>query len=290
MTVHSSDEFCPQNSYLTLNSTATEELQVIGTCHQTLEQLMMNSYKAGSARLQEPKMELYRRAIHTGIFKVYSELTAWQWKSSPCTKDGSFLINYKMAFGALASGMLMEVYKRFSLAANFGTVTDDITEKKTAPILQRVVKESATRSKDEAITTEVQEGSTSIETDSTYSARRNAYCSNTFALGIKNHQIVGSEIISKQEEAITHRHEKLSTERVIATLQGKGLKFKNIVHDRNYQVSSIIETLNEDKGTEQNDMWHVIKSDMKKFSEIGKGLKRNENVNGVLNSQTNIKE
>ena len=131
----------------------------------------------------------------------------------------------------------------------------------------------------------------SIETDSTYSAKKNAYCSNTFPLGVNNHQIVGAEILSKQDEALTHRLEQFTTERIIAELQNRGLKFKNIIHDRNHQVPNLIEKVidNDETDIEQNEIWHVIKSDMKKFSELGKELKKNENI--TWSSQlSNIKE
>ena len=63
-------------------------------------------------------------------------------------------------------------------------------------------------------------------------------------------------------------------------MQNRGLKFKNIIHDRNHQVLNLIERVvdNDQTDIEQNDIWHVIKSDMKKFSELGKELKKNENI------------
>ena len=104
-----------------------------------------------------------------------------------------------------------------------------------------------------------QNGNISIETDSTYSARRNANCSNTFALGVNNHQIVRAVILSKSKEPIPHRHEHVATERIITKLKQSGLTLKNIVHDRNYQVSKVIQSATEDdiitlnESTEQNE-------------------------------------
>ena len=52
-------------------------------------------------------------------------------------------MNIKIVFGALVSGMLMEVYKRFSSGANFGIVTDDLIDHKTVPALKTVAREVA---------------------------------------------------------------------------------------------------------------------------------------------------
>ena len=152
--VSTSHEFSAQNSCTTLNSVDTEQLEVIGTCKQSLEKLMLTSYKAGLAGLPEPTMELTRRTMHTGIFNINSGQTSWQRKSSPYTKNGLFLINSKIAFAALVSGMLIEVYKMFSLAANFGIIIDDTIERKITPVLQTVVKEASTKLKDAAIISE----------------------------------------------------------------------------------------------------------------------------------------
>ena len=127
----SREEFTLPYSYQGISSGEAENVEIIATCPQSLEQLMLTSYNTGLARLGQAKLELNRRCIYAGIFNVPIGTCSWLWKSSPYTSDGSYLVNIKIAFGTLMSGMLMEVYKRFSSGANFGIVTDDLIDHKT---------------------------------------------------------------------------------------------------------------------------------------------------------------
>ena len=180
----------------------------------------------------------------------------------------------------LLTAMLLEVHKRFSSGANFGEVTTEFYTRKGALIMQHVTEELSTISMNEAAQKETDNGQIDIEIDATYSARRNANCSNTFALGVKSHQIIGAEILCKQDEAIPQRHEMVATERIIRKLQSKGIKFKNNQVSKVIATNVLSENTNESdrENVEQNDIWYVIKSDMAKFTILTKGTKKTENV------------
>ncbi|CAC5381790.1 unnamed protein product [Mytilus coruscus] len=113
-----------------------------------------------------------------------------------------------------------------------------------------------------------------IMTDARHGWRKNAKDSSVVAIGKKIHKILKCEHITKSDDSVSQRHEKMGTQLIYQYLEEQDVQVNVHSHDRNLSINKLVKN----KGiiTNQNDPWHAIKKvkvAMKKVSAGPKYLK-----------------
>ncbi|CAC5370125.1 unnamed protein product [Mytilus coruscus] len=93
-------------------------------------------------------------------------------------------------------------------------------------------------------------------TDARHGWRKNAKDSSIVAIE-QIHKVLKCEHITKSDDSVSQRHEKLGTQRIYHYLEEQDVQDNVHSHDRNLSINKLVK----DKGliTNQNDPWHAIK-------------------------------
>lgn len=197
------------------------------------------------------------------------------WSSSPYLPNGEYMVNSRIFHGYECSGMLPVHYNRFSQGANIGHINKS-KQSYMFDKYKRFVDEEYNDSIETALMEEVgmYEDLTSIDimTDARHGWRKNAKDSSVVAIGEKMHKVLKCEHITKADDFVSQRHEKLGTQRIYQYLDDNDVKVGIHSHDRNMSINKLVR---ESGVVNQNDSWHgikAVKSAMKKVSSGPKYL------------------
>ncbi|KAK3083302.1 hypothetical protein FSP39_018873 [Pinctada imbricata] len=184
-----------------------------------------------------------------------------KWSSSPYLPNKEYLVNSRVNHGLICSGMLPSHYNRFVDGAGIGKIGKAKREnflKSYKKFLQDECKESMSTAILEEVASYEDEklGEVDIMTDARHGWRKNAKDSTIVALGDKTHKVISCQHITKSDDRVTQRHEKIGTKKIYEDLQSNDVSVG--VHDRNLSVNKFIR--DETDATNQNDTWHCIKS------------------------------
>ena len=126
-------------------------------------------------------------------------------------------------------------------------------------------------------------GAIAILTDARHGCRRNAKDTNVVCIGNQTHKVLREEHVTREDDAITQRHELLGTRRLydyfdsdISSIGGP-VRINIHAHDRNASLNKFIRE-ERPKTINQNDTWHAAKSVEKEISKVGKGSRKNHGV------------
>jgi len=201
------------------------------------------------------------------------------WLSSPKLANGTYLVNARMLHGMTCSGMLPVHYKRFSKGAGIGTVWDSPRNSFLGDYNKAIASEYNT-STELALLQEiahecVQEGqeanAISILTDARHGWRKNAKDSSIVTIGEKSHQVIHHAHVTKKDDPVSQRHEKLGTQWAYGYLSSKDVNIKIHTHDRNMSINKFVRE--SEPVINQNDVWHSVKSLKKAVQSISQGPK-----------------
>jgi hypothetical protein len=180
-----------------------------------------------------------------------------------------------MGHGYLSSGILPVQYRRFTEAAGIGTISKQ-KQKTLFEVYKFCVQEEYAASTQCAVDEEKQcypEGEgIEIETEARHGWRKNAKDSSVECLGDRTHKVLSCQNISKVDDKVTQRHEKIGTVRLYEHFESTGTKIKVHAHDINLSINKYVRD-HEKETTSQNDLWHGVKGDSKAILEVGKGAK-----------------
>lgn len=99
--------------------------------------------------------------------------------------------------------------------------------------------------------------------------RKNAKDCSVVALGENTHQFITCEHVTKMDDPISQRHEKVGTGRIYPHLREKGVSINIHTHDRNLSINKFVresgDTIN------QNDAWHGVISIKVKMKKVSSG-------------------
>lgn len=206
------------------------------------------------------------------------------WHSSPRLPDGQYLANQRILHGFSTSGILSSVYERFSEAAGIGTlhyrVRNNYFKTHLDPILEEEYMDSVSEALEEEIQQTLYEGPDTMErsidivTDARHGWRKNAKDSSVVAVEDKTHKVLQHIHITKSDDAVTQRHEKLGTMRIYENLSEEDVYVRVHAHDRNMAVNKYIKDRKDT--VNQNDPWHTIKTLKKAITQIGHGTKKSK--------------
>lgn len=94
-------------------------------------------------------------------------------------------------------------------------------------------------------------------TDAQHGWRKNAKDLSVVAIGEKTNRVIKCENVTKQDDIVSQRHEKIGTERIYKYLEDQGIAVNIHIHDRNLSINKFVKDL---RGpVNQNDSWHGVK-------------------------------
>lgn len=70
-----------------------------------------------------------------------------------------------------------------------------------------------------------------IMTDARHGWRKHAKDSSVVAIGEKTHRVIKCENVTKQDDTVSQRHEKIGTERIYKYLEDQGMAVNVHIHD-----------------------------------------------------------
>ncbi|CAG2202776.1 unnamed protein product [Mytilus edulis] len=230
------------------------------------------------------KLKVLKRTMKGHVASVRLMCTkekshSYLWSSSSYLPNDEFLVNHRICHAFYSSGLLPVHYTRFVNGAGIGCITKERRSKFFRKYKEHAENESV-QSVDNAINDEISSyddlDGINIMTDARHGWRKNAKDTTVVALGEKTHKVMDCEHITKSQDKVAQRHERLGTQIIYENLENKNVSIKIHAHDRNLAVNKFVRdtqfTVN------QNDLWHAVKAVKKAVTKISKGTKRSEGI------------
>lgn len=204
------------------------------------------------------------------------------WASSPKLPDNTFLANARMQHALIFSGMLPCHYMRFSAGAGLGLINPS-KRRQFLNHFQKYIHEEYVYSIDDALLHEVanyeinQDSPVSwqgidIMTDARHGWRKNAKDSSIVAIGDRSHKVIQCVHVTKEEDHVSQRHEKVGTMKFYDYMHSKDVPIAVHAHDRNMSINKLVRDQTPTI-VNQNDTWHGVKSLKKAVSAVSCGPK-----------------
>ncbi len=274
------------NPYHNVKPETANTVELFVTCVPSIMHLVKQVHAIGKEGLGCPEYDTFDRKMHVGIVSFTmdkSKDSSFKWKSSPYI-DTAFLVNYKMSFGFLTSGLPYEQFQKFSTAAGIGNMSESFLEKETKklqPHVQALSDQSVRAALQEANDKALNQGKTggiSIETGAFHCATK----TNVFALDNIGHKIVASTVVSCSDNPISQSHEKIGTERLDTYFTSYYTEIVAVVNDQCKPGNNVIKNKCTNsmrghyKNKTQSRVWITTKSECESFHKISKGAAKND--------------
>lgn len=225
------------------------------------------------------KIQKIIRKGHVIKARLQCEEHKFLWSSSPYLPNKRYLVNDRIQHGFVCSGMLPSHYSRFVEAAKIGQLSKQrrsnfFTSYKSN--LEDVYNESISTALLEEIGSYEDErlGSIDIMTDARHGWRKNAKDTSVVAIGDETHKVLSCQHITKADDIVSQRHEKVGTERIYNYLSQQDVTVGVHTHDRNLSINKYIRE--ECDSENQNDTWHSAKSFKNALKKITAGTMASE--------------
>lgn len=105
--------------------------------------------------------------------------------------------------------------------------------------------------------------------DARHGWRKNAKDTSVVAIGEKSHKVLSCQHVTKSDDVISQRHEKLGTVKIYQHLKDQEVNIGVHAHDRNLSINKFIRE--ECDSESQNDTWHAVKSMKAALKKISSG-------------------
>lgn len=201
-----------------------------------------------------------------------------QWNSSE-VMDTNFVVNYQMMVSYICSGMIPIQYDRICDFSHIGKLTKYFRSNclvRIAAIIDLLKRQSIFRAKAEegALTNQRTIG---IMTDARHACRKNSFHTDHVALGVKTHKVVDIQHVTKEDDHVSQRHEKVGVARMYAEFERQDINVDVHVHDNNSSVNKFIR---EKEGDTRNcnERWHATKPITRELNKIGLGAQKWEGI------------
>ena len=225
--------------------------------------------------------EKYRRGHAAAVdFTCDCSAKLSPWTSSPYVNN-KFLVNYRIAHGYHMSGILPNQYRRFCQAADIGVMSEEYMSENVSRKYQEAVEEIYNDSCRSALLeeegmavleSEVYSG-ISIITDARHGWRKNSRQTDVPCIGQRTHKVLCNQIVTKEDDPVSQRHERLGTERIYQWLENSEegpVQVAFHAHDRNLSISKYVRE-KQPLTVNQCDTWHAGKSVEKEVGKVTKG-------------------
>ncbi len=202
-----------------------------------------------------------------------------QWSSSPYLPNKEYLVNNRVNHGLICSGMLPSHYTKFVDGAGIGK----INKEKRNSFFKTHSRNIEGEYKQSISTALLEEGASyygeklgeiDILTDARHGWRKNAKDSTIVAIGDQTHKVLTCQHVTKADDIVSQRHEKIGTERVYRYFEEEEVSVGVHCHDRNLSINKYVRE--ETNATNQNDVWHCVKSVKTALKKVSSGPKYQE--------------
>ncbi|XP_070560549.1 uncharacterized protein [Ptychodera flava] len=206
----------------------------------------------------------------------------FNWNSSPYLPNGRLLVNYRLLHGFYAAGVREETYEVITGGANMGSVKYAY-RKSFFDNYSQHVHEEAVESMESALLEEIASEDRRMATgidvmsDARHGTRRNTKHTDVVFLGDLSHKCIRKELVSKQDDSCSQRHEMVGVRRFYNWADEKGVPILVHGHDNNASVNKFLREDRPDT-VSSNDTWHVTKAIGKDLKKISMGTNRNRNI------------
>lgn len=261
------------NTFLSCKKEETNE-QIFMTAKSSLQRL--TEVAENHARVCDGKLEMKKITMkgHVAAMNMKCSVTKnhnMLWSSSPYLPDNEYLVNRRVYHGFICSGMLPVHYARFTNGVGCGKLG---IQKRSQYFksMKPTVKAEYAESIDLALGGEVafsHEDGIEIMTDARHGWRKNAKDTSVVAIGEKTHNVLRCEHVTKRDDPISQRHERIGTERIYQSINAEGIFIKTHTHDRNLSINKFVR--NTGNTVNQNDTWHGVKSIKAAMKKISSG-------------------
>jgi hypothetical protein len=112
-------------------------------------------------------------------------------------------------------------------------------------------------------------GTINIMPDARHGWRKNAKDTNVVAIGEMSHKVLSCQHVTKADDMISQRHERIGTENIYKDLKNQEVSIGVHAHDRNLFINKFIRE--ECESESQNDTWHAVKSIKPALKKISSG-------------------
>lgn len=197
------------------------------------------------------------------------------WRTSLELPENRDLINLKVTHAFLCSGMLPSQVERFCDCIGVSTLYKRKQNEYVEEYSKHVHSERIS-SCETALAEELSvHNSVDIITDARHSTRRNSKYTDIVCIGYNTHKVLDHEVIRREDDSCSQRHELHGTKRIYENFDTKGVHVRRHGHDRNASVNKFVRE--QRKSTvNQNDTWHVSVSVEKELKKISSGAKCRE--------------
>lgn len=224
--------------------------------------------------LKVKKIHQKGHVVTTHFFCDEQNDHSFLWSSSPYLPNQEYLVNNRVKHGFTCSGMLPSHYVRFTEGAGIGKISKQSRQKFFNEMKEHIQREyddsTHTATLEEVAAYENEElGTINIMSDARHGWRKNAKDTSVVAIGEKSHKVLSCQHVTKSDDVISQRHEKLGTEKIYRHLKDQEVNIGVHAHDRNLSINKFIRE--ECDSESQNDTWHAVKSMKAALKKISSG-------------------
>ena len=98
--------------------------------------------------------------------------------------------------------------------------------------------------------------------------------SSIVAIGEKTHKVLSCQHVTKGDDVVSQRHERICTDRIYRHLNETGVAVGVLCHDRNLSINKYVRE--ETDAINQNDTWHCVKSVKTALKKVASGTASSE--------------
>ena len=266
-----------QNDQHVARGMASQNLIV--TCRSSLNQLTRiahghSRYCSSPFFIKKETQKIHASIAKLGCRRLGRTQHSFFWKSSPQLPNGNYLVNDKMFYGYMFSGMCPSHYNRFADGAGLGVASQRSQRKfldMYAPHIEDVYNDdSETALLEEIALYDIAEEPENdgeewhgidIQTDARHGWRKNVKDTSVVCIGDRSHKVLRHEYITKEDDHVTQRHEKIGTERIYDYFDQNEVPIRIHTHDHNMSINKMVKVQHKEDGVlNQNDKWHALKN------------------------------
>lgn len=237
---------------------------------------------AAQSKLCNGKLTVLKKTMKGHVISIRFQCNidkshGYLWSSSPYLPNNEYLVNHRVNHGYLCSGMLPSHYARFSDGAGIGCIKKQRRKfffQNYKEVAEQVYKDSTQDALYAEIGTYEELDGINIVTDARHGWRKNAKDTSVVAIGENSHKVIDCVHVTKAQDPVSQRHEKFGTVKIYDHLAEQDVSIKVHSHDRNLSINKFVKDTRET--TNQNDLWHAVKSLKKSINNISAGTKKSE--------------
>ena len=276
------DTTVPQE-FILLKKEESEKEDIFLTSTLSVEKCM--EFEKHHSSFCSKSLKISRQIRHGHVLAcnmICKDKHTYRWSSSPYVEGAlvsPYLVNLRMYFGYMCSGMLSCEYERFVEGSRIGSISFE-KRRDLSEIFREAISENFAQSISNARFEEIslksidcnEQQPMDIMSDARHGWRKNAKDTSVVALGDLSHKVIACEHVTTSDDPISQRHEIVGSKRIAEDLQKDNITIGIWGHNYSASLNSIVDTLPY-PALSQNETWHDIKNLKKELTKVSTGPK-----------------